>query len=106
MCAVVENVQLLAGICAVVKTGSALEKFTFTVVSQKTVSVNQAFHRISDKNSDNVQLQVYLADTLAVFSRYQKQRQSDSTTILDVDSLTTNVRLKLGSLKDTALLGG
>ena len=57
-------------------------------------------------NSDNVQLLVYLADTLAVFSRYQKQLQSDSTTILDVDSLTTNVKLKLGSLKDTALLGG
>ena len=73
------------------------------------MSVNQAFHRISDNNSDDVQLLVYLADTLAVFSRYQKQRQSsiaDSTTILDVDSVTTNVRLKLGSLKDTALLGG
>ena len=88
------------------KTGPALNKFILTVVSQKTVSVNQAFHRISDNNSDDVQLLVYLADTLAVFSRYQKQRQSDSTTILDVDSLTTNVRLKLGSLKDTALLGG
>jgi len=50
MCAVVENVQLPAAICAVVKTGSAFTKFTLTVASQKTVNVhvNQAFHRISD----------------------------------------------------------
>ena len=48
MCAVVENVQLPAAICAVVKTGSAFKKCTLTVVSQKTVNVNQAFHRISD----------------------------------------------------------
>jgi hypothetical protein len=40
MCAVVENVQLSAAICAVVKTGSAFKKFSLTVVSQKTVSIH------------------------------------------------------------------
>ena len=50
MCAVAENVQLPAAICAVVKTGSAFTKFTLTVASQKTVNVhvNLAFYRISD----------------------------------------------------------
>jgi hypothetical protein len=48
----------------------------------------------------------FLADTLTVFSRYQQQLQSDSVTILDIDKLTANVKVKLNSLKGTPLLGG
>jgi len=55
---------------------------------------------------DNLELISFLADTLVVFSRYQKQMQCDSTTILDVETLTARVKAKLTSLKFAPLLGG
>ena len=57
-------------------------------------------------NIDTLELIAFLADTLTVFSRYQQQLQSDSVTILDMDKLTANVKVKLNSLKATPLLGG
>ncbi len=54
----------------------------------------------------NVDLLTFIADLLAVFSRYQQQLQSDSATLIDMDRYTSNVKVKLLGLKETPLLGG
>ena len=54
----------------------------------------------------NLDLLTLLADLLTVFSRYQQQLQSDSVTLIDMDSNTSNVKAKVSGLKETALLGG
>ena len=38
--------------------------------------------------------------------RYQQQLQSDSVTLIDTDRYTSNVKVKVSGLKETALLGG
>lgn len=55
---------------------------------------------------DNLQIIAFLADVLAVFSRYQQKLQSDSCTIVDVVQHTQKVTTKLRSLSTTPLLGG
>jgi hypothetical protein len=57
-------------------------------------------------NVNTLELITLLTHVLAVFSRYQKNLQSDSTTILDVQRLTSHVKAKLLSLKQTELIGG
>ena len=54
----------------------------------------------------NLDLLTFIADLLAVFSRYQQQLQSDSTTLIDMDRYISKVKVKVLGLKETALLGG
>ena len=51
----------------------------------------------------NLDLLTFIADLLAVFSQYQQQLQSDSTTLIDMDRYTSKVREKVVRLKETAL---
>jgi hypothetical protein len=55
---------------------------------------------------DNLKIIAFLTDILTVFSRYQKQLQDDTLTIVDVGSHTDKVKAKLANLKTTPLLGG
>ncbi|CAB4039605.1 E3 SUMO- ligase KIAA1586-like isoform X4 [Paramuricea clavata] len=55
---------------------------------------------------NNLDLLTFIADLLSVFSRYQQQLQSDSSTLIDMDRSTSNVKAKVLGLKETALLGG
>lgn len=57
-------------------------------------------------DEDNLLLMAFLADVLMVFSRYQRQLQSDSITILDLQHKTNTVKSKLLALKDHPLTGG
>ena len=54
----------------------------------------------------SLDLLTFLADLLTVFSRYQRQLQSDSVTLINMDRCTSNVKAKVLGLKETALPGG
>ena len=53
-----------------------------------------------------LELMAFVADVLAVFSRFQKKIQSDSVTLLDLDTEISLVTSKLVKVKETPLLGG
>ena len=57
-------------------------------------------------NLQNLKLLAVITDILTVFTRYHKLLQSDTTTILDVDKFTSNVKSQLLKLKEVPLLGG
>ena len=41
-----------------------------------------------------------------VFSHYQKKLQSDSITVLDIDTASDHLKKKIAALEETPLLGG
>ena len=57
-------------------------------------------------NKSVLELMAFVADVLAVFSRFQKKIQSDSVTLLNLDIETSLVTSNLAKLKETPLLGG
>jgi hypothetical protein len=57
-------------------------------------------------DEDNIKLLAFMADLLSVFSRYQKNVQSDSTTVLDLTKQTTLVIERIKTLKTNNLIGG
>ncbi|KAL4122559.1 hypothetical protein QTP88_014865 [Uroleucon formosanum] len=57
-------------------------------------------------NKDNIFLLAFLADVLAIFSRYQQTIQSDKITVLDLVKHTESVINKIKSLSSINLVGG
>ena len=57
-------------------------------------------------NNSVLELMAFVADVLAVFSRFQKKLQSHTVTLLDLDTQTSVVTSNLVELKDTPLLVG
>ena len=45
-------------------------------------------------------------DVLSVFSHYQKKLQSDSITVLDIDTASDHMKKRIATLEETPLLGG
>ena len=48
----------------------------------------------------------FVADVFSVFSHYQKKLPSDSITVLDIDTASDHLKIKIAALEETPLLGG
>jgi len=57
-------------------------------------------------NKNNIYLLAFLADVLALFSRYQQTIQSDKITVLDLVKCTKSIVNKLKKLSSVNLVGG